>query len=121
MGTTLFAAVTMMIVGALDVLQGLAAIIKGDAYVVGAEYVYKFDVSAWGWINLLLGLVILLAGFALLGGALWARIVGIFIAVLVIISNFMWLPYYPLWSIIIIAVSVLVIWALTAHGRDMKA
>lgn len=121
MGTTLFAAVTMMIVGALDALEGLAAIIKGDAYVVGAQYLYKFNVSSWGWINLLLGLVILAAGFGLLSGALWARILGIFIAVLVIISNFMWLPYYPVWSIIIIAVSILVIWSLTAHGRDMKA
>jgi hypothetical protein len=120
-GTTLFAAVTMIIVGALDALEGLAAIIKGDAYVVGAEYLYKLDVSAWGWINLILGIVILLSGFALFSGALWARIVGIFMAVLVIITNFMWLPYYPLWSIIIIAVSVLVIWALAAHGRDMKA
>jgi hypothetical protein len=121
MGTTMFAAVTMMIVGALDALQGLAAIIKGEAYVVGSEYVYKFNVSTWGWINLLLGIVILLAGFSLLSGATWARVVGIVIAVLVIISNFMWLPYYPLWSIIVIAVSILVIWALTAHGHDMQA
>jgi uncharacterized membrane protein YccC len=63
--------------------------------------------------------IVLLAGFGLLGGALWARIVGIVVAVLIAIANFLWLPYYPVWTIVIITVNVVVIWALAAHGRDI--
>lgn len=118
-GFTYFAAIMMMLVGILDVLQGLAAIFKQHFYVVGTNYLYKINVSAWGWINLILGLLLAVAGFFLLSGALWARIVGIIAAALVVIANFLWLPYYPVWSIILIAASVLVIWALAMHGRDV--
>jgi len=119
MGFTFFAAVMMIVTGALDALQGLAAIIKQSAYVVAPNYVYKLSVSGWGWINLILGILVVFARFGLLNGALWARIVGVVLAVLVIITNFMWLPYYPLWSIIVIALSALVIWAITAHGHEI--
>jgi hypothetical protein len=68
---------------------------------------------------LILGIGIGVAGFFLLRGALWARIVGIVGAVLVGVANLMWLPYYPVWSAVIIAVCILIIWALTAHGRDI--
>jgi hypothetical protein len=118
-GLAFFAAAMMIVVGAFDALQGLAAIFKKDYFVVGADYIWKLDVTAWGWINLILGVLIIIAGIALLGGALWARIVGIVLAVLVAISNFMWLPYYPVGSVVIIAVCILIIWALTAHGRDV--
>ena len=119
-GVTFFAGVMMIVVGGVDILQGLAAIIRHDLYVVNADYIYKFNVSTWGWINLILGALVLFAGFAVLSGALWARILGIVLAVLVVFANFMWLPYYPVWSIIVIALSVLVIWALALHGRDMR-
>ena len=118
-GFTYFAAIMMMLAGALDVLQGLAAIIKQHYYVVGANYLYKINVSTWGWIHLILGIVLGFAGFFLLFGALWARIIGIGAAALVVVANFLWLPYYPVWSIIVIAASVLVIWALAMHGRDI--
>ena len=118
-GTAFFAAILMIMIGVFDVLQGLAAIIRQHEYVVSPNYIYKFNVSTWGWINLVLGAIILLAGFALLSGALWARIIGVIMAVIVAIANFMWLPYYPVWSIIIIATCVVIIWALTAHGRDI--
>ena len=120
-GFTFFAAIMMILVGGFDILQGLAAIIKQHAYVVTTDYVWKFNVSTWGWINLILGLIILLAGIALLGGATWARVVGIIMAVLVAISNFMWLPYYPVWAVVMITISVIVIWALALHGRDITA
>jgi len=121
MGFTFFAAVMMIVLGAIDALQGLAAIIKQHYYVVAPNYVYKLSVSGWGWLHLILGILVVLAGFGLLSGALWARIVGVVLAVLVIFTNFMWLPYYPVWSIIVIATSVVVIWALTAHGHEMAA
>jgi len=119
LGFTYFAAIMMIVVGIFDGLQGLAAIIKKDYYAVGANYLWKLNVTGWGWINLVLGVVTLLAGIALLGsGALWARIVGVVLAGVVAVSNFMWLPYYPVWSAIIIAVCITVIWALAAHGRE---
>jgi hypothetical protein len=118
-GVGYFAAIMMMFVGAMDFLEGLAAVIHKNYYVVGSQYVYKFDVSAWGWIHMLLGIGVALAGFFLLNGALWARIVGIIGAVLVGLTNFMWLSYSPVWSIIIISTSVLVVWALAFHGRDL--
>jgi hypothetical protein len=119
MGFTFFAAVMMIVLGAIDALQGLAAIIKQHYYVVAPNYAYKLSVSGWGWLHLILGILVVLAGFGLLSGALWARIVGVVLAVLVIFTNFMWLPYYPVWSILVIAVSVIVIWALTAHGHEL--
>jgi hypothetical protein len=118
-GFTVFAAISMIVLGALDALQGLAAIIKKHYFVVTDDYVYKFNVTAWGWIHLILGIVVLLAGVALLQGAFWARIVGVIAAAVVAITNFMWLGYYPVWSVVIIAVSFIVIWALTAHGHDI--
>jgi hypothetical protein len=108
----------MILAGAFDALQGFAAIVKQSYYVVAPNYVYKFNVTTWGWINLILGIVILLAGAALLSGAVWARTIGVLMAILVGIANFMWLPYYPVWSIIVIAICVIIVWALTAHGRD---
>jgi hypothetical protein len=118
-GFTYFAAVMMMLSGGFEILQGLSAIIKKHFYVVGSEYIYKINVTTWGWIHLILGVIVLLAGIALLRGAVWARIVGIALAALIVLANFLWLPYYPVWAVVIIAVNVVVIWALAAHGRDI--
>jgi hypothetical protein len=118
-GFTYFAAIMMMIAGGFDVLQGLSAIIKQHYYVIGPNYLYKINVTTWGWVHLILGIVLVVAGVFLLNGALWARIVGIIAAALVAIANFLWLPYAPVWAIIVIAACVLVIWALALHGRDI--
>jgi hypothetical protein len=120
-GFTYFAAIMMMLSGGFEILQGLSAIIKKNLYVVNKDYIYKINVNGWGWIHLILGVIVLLAGIALLGGALWARIVGIAMAALIAIANFLWLPYYPVWAIVLIALNVVVIWALAAHGRDIAA
>jgi hypothetical protein len=120
-GFTYFAAIMMMLSGGFEILQGLSAIIKKNLYVVNKDYIYKINVNGWGWIHLILGVIVLLAGVALLGGALWARIVGIAMAALIAIANFLWLPYYPVWAIVLIALNVVVIWALAAHGRDVAA
>jgi len=120
-GFTYFAAIMMMLSGGFEILQGLSAIIKKNLYVVNKDYIYKINVNGWGWIHLILGVIVLIAGIALLGGALWARIVGIAMAALIAIANFLWLPYYPVWAIVLIALNVVVIWALEAHGRDIAA
>jgi hypothetical protein len=118
-GWMTFAAFVMVTIGFFQVLQGLAAIFKNDFFVVGSEYLYKVDVSTWGWIHLILGVIVFFAGFGLFSGAVWARTVGVIMAVLAAIANFAWLPYQPAWSIMIIALCVAVIWALTVHGRDV--
>lgn len=118
-GFTFFAGIMMIMVGAFDAIQGLAAVFKKDFYTVTSNYVFHFNVSTWGWIHLILGLIVLLAGFALFSGAVWARTVGVIMAAVIAISNFAFIPIYPVFSIVIIAVCVFVIWALTAHGRDV--
>ena len=86
---------------------------------IGSEYIFKFDTTTWGWIHLLLGVILFLAGLALLQGAVWARTVAVILAALSAVANFLWLPYQPWWSIIIITLDVFIIWAVTAHGRDI--
>lgn len=119
-GFTVFAAVMMIIGGIMQAMQGLVALVNDTFYVVGEEYLFQFDVTSWGWIHLLLGIVVGLAGFALLSGATWARAVAVVLASLAIVANFLWLPYYPLWSMVLIALDVFVIWAVTVHGQDIR-
>ena len=120
-GFVVFAAVMMVLVGTFQVIAGIAAIFEDEFFVVGPNYVYDVDVTAWGWIHLILGLALVLAGFGALKGAMWARVVGITLASLSAISNFFFIPYYPVWSIVIIAADVLVIWALSVYGRRESA
>ena len=120
-GLTVFAAVMMMIVGAFQAIYGLVAIFNDTFYVVGEKWTFSLDITFWGWIHLLIGIIVVGAGIFLLAGATWARVVGVVVATLSAVLNFMSLPYYPVWSILIVAVNVLVIWALTAHGRDVAA
>ena len=81
---------------------------------------FQFDVTTWGWVHILVGLIAAATGLALLYGAFWARTVGVVIACVSVVANFLWLPYYPLWAMVIIAFDLFVIWALTMHGRDFK-
>jgi hypothetical protein len=87
--------------------------------VLGRNYTYAFDVTTWGWIHLILGIVVFLAGFALFSGASWARVVATILAMVGVIENFMALPYFPVWSIILIALNIAVIWAVTLTRNDM--
>jgi hypothetical protein len=119
-GFTVFAAVMMIMVGVWQALAGLIAIFENEVYVPTRSYLFELDLSAWGWIHLVLGLVVAFAGWGLLSGQTWARVVGITLAAISATANFLFIPYYPFWSIVIIAVDVFVIWALTAHGREFK-
>ena len=118
-GWTTFAAFMMIMIGGFHVVAGLVAIVNDEFYAVTKEYVFQFDATSWGWIHLILGIVVLLAGFALFTGAVWARTVGVIMALVSAFVGFAWLPWYPIWAVVIIAIAVSVIWALTAHGRDM--
>jgi hypothetical protein len=110
-GTSMGAAVIMVTVGIIQFFQGLAAVLKNEVFVAGVEYVYKFDLTTWGWIHLILGILVSAVGLALFTGAGWARVAAIIVAAVSILANFLWLPYYPAWSLLIIALDVVVIWA----------
>jgi hypothetical protein len=119
-GFGLFAAVMMLMAGSFQAITGLVAIFENEFYVVTRNYFFEVDATAWGWIHLLVGVVIGLAGVGLLSGQTWARVVGIVLAVLSAIANFLFIPYYPIWSMLIIALDVFVIWALAVHGRELR-
>lgn len=115
-GWITFAAVMMIFGGMLAVFEGIAAIARDNVFVSTGAYVYKFDLTSWGWIHLVIGVLVVLTGIALMSGAAWARFVGIFLAGMMMIANFMWIPYYPLWAIVLIAIDAFVIWALCTAG-----
>jgi hypothetical protein len=116
-----FAGVMMIMIGVFDVIQGLVALFNDEFFVVTQEWVFEFDITAWGWIQLILGVILIASGIGIFSGNVAARTVGVIIAGLAAIVNFAWLPYYPVWSVIVIALCVAIIWALTAHGRDIAA
>ncbi|MEU8922354.1 hypothetical protein AB0D10_15670 [Kitasatospora sp. NPDC048545] len=111
-GWTVFAGIMLIAGGIMAIFQGIAGITKDDLIVVTRHYVYSMNTTGWGWIHLILGIVIVLAGVALFTGAVWARAVGVVVAGLGMIANFLWLPYYPFWAIVLIAIDAFVIWAL---------
>jgi hypothetical protein len=113
------AAMLMLLAGMFQVLVGLVAIFENEIYVQTRNYLFKFDVTTWGWIHLVVGILVGLAGLGLLRGRTWARVAGVILAVLSAIANFLFIPYYPVWSLLIIAVDVFIIWALTVHGREV--
>ena len=119
MGVAVFAATLLIMVGLFQVLQGVVALANDTFYVAGSEYVFQFDLTTWGWAHLLLGALLIVVGAFLLKGAPWARWTAVVLAVLSAVANFMWLPHYPLWGIVVIAADVAIIWALTVHGRDI--
>ena len=119
-GFILFAAIMMIMVGVFQAIQGLIGIFENEFYVATRKYLFEFDATRWGWIHLILGLLVAFAGWGLFSGRTWARVVGITLAVLSAIANFLFIPYYPFWSLLIITLDVFVIWALAAHGGDMR-
>ena len=118
-GWTVFAAFMMILLGCWWVIVGIVGLIDDDFYVRTRHYVFEFDTTSWGWIHLIVGAIVLISGFALYTGAVWARTVGVFVALLAALVAFAWLPWYPIWAILMVVAAISVIWALTAHGRDM--
>ena len=116
-----FAAFMLFVAGTLQFFAGLSAILNDKYFVVGSDYAFKLDVTQWGWIHLVIGIVVFCCGLGILKGHVLGRTVGVLAACASLLANFLWLPYQPVWSTVIIAVCVAVIWALTAHGRDVIA
>jgi hypothetical protein len=120
-GWASFAAFMLFIAGTLQFLAGLSAILNDEYFVIGDDYAFKLDVTTWGWIHLLVGIVVFCCGLGIMKGHILGRTVGVLAASGSLVVNFLWLPYQPVWSTVIIAICIAVIWALTAHGRDVKA
>ena len=116
-----FAAIMMMIGGALQAIHGLVAVVNDEWVVWGNRANLYLDISEWGWVHLIVGIVVFLSGLGVLSGNVLARFVGVVLASLSLVANFLYLPAYPLWAIVIIAIDVLVIYALTVHGREARA
>ncbi|MCZ4125158.1 DUF7144 family membrane protein [Streptomyces sp. H39-S7] len=117
-GFTLAAGTLLMIVGVLDLCRGIMAVAEDDVFVNTPNYVFQFDLTSWGWIHVVLGAIAVIVSLGLFRTATWARMAGVAIAGLVIIANFLSMPYYPLWSIVMIAISGFIIWALCVVRRD---
>jgi hypothetical protein len=120
-GLSLFAGVMMIITGVLNAMEGIVALARNEVYVATPRYLFAFDLTTWGWIQLILGIIVVVAGVGVITGQLWGRVVGIIIAALTMLANFAFIPYYPVWSLLIIALNVFVIWALCVYDRDTAA
>jgi len=118
-GGVVLAATLMLMIGLYQIFMGIAAIARGSFFLIGPNYAYNLNISTWGWIHLGIGIVAALTGLALFTGALWARILGVALLVVSAVANFFFLPYYSLWSLLIIAVDIFAIWAIVRSGRDM--
>jgi hypothetical protein len=116
-----FAGFLLLIVSLLDVLQGLSAVANDDLYAQGGDYLYEFDLTTWGWVHLVLGVLGVLVAVGILLRAGWALFTGIVVASLSVLTNFMFLPIYPAWSAFIIGFNVLVIWALSNELKSDQA
>ncbi|MER7251281.1 hypothetical protein [Kribbella sp. NPDC000426] len=108
-----FAATMLLMIGGFQVVSGLAAIINDEYFVQVRGYAFHLDITAWGWIHLVLGLALIAAGIGLFSRAVWAGVVALFLAVLSAVDNFFFIPYQPFWSLLLIALDVWIIWALT--------
>jgi hypothetical protein len=120
-GFTILAATLMVISGLWSVTMGLAAIIKDQFFVTLPNYAFRLDITSWGWIHLGVGAVVFVAGVCLILGQLWARVLGVIVALISAVENFLFIPYYPVWSLIVIAIDVFIIWALMTGDRRQTA
>jgi hypothetical protein len=120
-GLVVFAGVMMIMLGTFHTLTGLTAILKDKFFVSTPNYLISVDVTSWGWIHLIGGVVVAVAGFFVFSGAAWARAIGIVLAGVSAIANFLFIPYYPFWSLLMIALDIFVIWALAVHRREVAA
>ncbi|WP_280457472.1 DUF7144 family membrane protein [Nocardia carnea] len=114
------AAVLLLTVGVLSILAGVSAVAADELFVAGPNYILQFSTTTWGWVHIALGALLALAALGLMTGALWARITAVFLAALSIVANFLWAPYYPWWSIVVIALDVVIIWAVSTWRPEQR-
>ena len=111
-----FAASLLTLIGCFQVIAGLAAVFDDDFFVITRNYTFDLDTTAWGWIHLLLGILLVATGVGLFSRRPWAGVTALGLAMFSAVANFLFIPYYPFWAILLIALDVWVIWALTRPG-----
>ena len=116
-GLIVLAGILMIVGGIWHALAGIAALLNDDLYISTPNYLYSFDLTGWGWVHLVLGVLVAVAGGAVLKGLTWGRVVGIVVVVLSLVANFLFIPWYPIWSLLLIALDIAVIWALIVWPR----
>lgn len=120
-GWIFFAGFMMILVGTLNAIYGLVALFNDEWVVWGNRGAVLLDITAWGWVHALLGLVVVLAGIGVMMGNLAARIVAVIVVGVSLVVNFAAIPVYPIWSLVAIAIELLVLWSLIVHGRELKS
>jgi vacuolar-type H+-ATPase subunit I/STV1 len=118
-GFIMFASIVMIITGLFDMITGIAGIARNAYYVVSPDYIYRFDVTAWGWTHVSFGLLLVGAGYCLLAGRAWARGLAVVLAAFNAVENFMFMPYSTAWSLLAIVLDVVVIWAIAQESREL--
>lgn len=118
-GWATFAAAMLGLIGMFQILTGIAGLANDEFYLESPNFVFDFDATAWGWIHLLLGIILMASAVGIMVGNVAARTVGVIVALISAITNFGFIPMYPVYAIVMIAVNITVIWSLTAHGRDV--
>lgn len=115
-----FASIVLAIVGVFHIIAGFVALFQNDVYAVTNNAVWMFDYSQWGWIHIIGGVLAFLAAGSLAQGHMYGRIVAVLVATGSVIANMLFVPVYPIWSIMMVTIGVLVIWAVTVHGKEMR-
>ena len=120
-GWIVFAGFMLVMVGFFHAIEGLVALFRDEVFLVGPRgLVVNVDYTAWGWAHILGGLLAIATGAGLLAGQMWARTLAVIVALASALLSVAFLPAYPVWSAIVIAIDVLVIWAITVHGAEVK-
>ena len=120
-GWVIFAGVILLISGIFSIVQGIVAVVGPNSYYVVTEgSLFLFDVAGWGWWNIIIGVLLSLTAVALMAGQTWARIVAVILVIISAIGQLLLIPAQPWWSIIVIAIEILVIYALIVHGRELR-
>ena len=119
-GWVMFAGIILITGGIFQAFAGLVGILEDEVLVLTPDYLVQLDATTWGWVHLLVGLILVASGFGIFSGNVLARTVGVFAAIGSMVSMFFWLPWYPIWAVIIIAMDVAIIWALIVHGRVLS-
>ena len=121
LGWIMFAAIFMVTIGTLNAIQGLAALFRDEAYWVTLNgAVVAFDVTTWGWIHLIFGILLVIVGVLLMRGSTFARVVGIGLVALNMVAQFSWSTLYPFWALIVIALDIVILYALVVHGGELR-
>ncbi len=120
LGITATAGLILMLVGAFGLIQGLVGLVDNDIYSLTNKWLFDLNPTAWGLLHVALGLVAFSAGIGLFLGKVWAQVTAVVVAAFSAVANFAWLPYYPIWAVLVITFDVFVIWAVTVHGSDFR-